>query len=178
MRKAILVSGSVLAALILGGTLAWTCGDKLLVLGRGVRFQGENPSQSASILIYLHATSPASAAVGDPKFQSALRDAGHKVQAVGSREELGQALKTGKYDILLADYADAAALEPAAQAAPSKPVLLPAIFNGTKAEAAAAEKHYGCVLKMPGRTGHYLAMVDKAMELRSKRDGVKAVARS
>lgn len=178
MRKTLVTSALVTTAMLLGSILAWTCGDKLLVLGRGVRFQGDKPSQSASILLYLHAGSPATAAVGDPKFQSALRDAGHKLQAVGTREELDQALKTGKYDIVLTDFADAAALEPSAQASPSKPVLLPAVFNGTKAEAAAAEKQYGCVLKMPGRTGHYLAMIDKAMELKSKRAGSKGAARA
>ncbi len=178
MRKAILVSGCVSAALLLGGMAAWTCGDKLLVLGRGVRFQGDTRSQSVSILLYLHAGSPASAEVGDRKFQSALRDAGHKLQVVGNREELDQTLKTGKYDILLADFADAASLEPLAQAAPSNPVVLPVVSNATKAEAAAAEKRYGCVLKMPGRTGHYLAMIDKAMELKWKRNGSKGMAKA
>ena len=176
MRKPVLTAVLVIAALLLGGILAWTCGDKLLILGRGVRFQGDSGSQAASILLYSHVGSPAAAAVGDPKFQSALRDAGHKVQAVGSREELDRALRTGKYDIILADFADAPALEQSARAAPSKPVLVPAVYNGTKAEAAAAEKRYGCVFKMPGRTGHYLAVIDKAMELKSKRIKSKLVA--
>ncbi len=175
MKKAVLTSLLVTTALLLGGILAWTCGDKLLVLGRGVRFQGDTRSQPASILLYLHAGSPASAEVGDRKFQSALRDAGHKLQVVGNREEFDQTLKTGKFDIVLADFADAASLEQVAQAAPSKPVVLPVVSNATKAEAAAAEKRYGCVLKMPGRTGHYLAMIDKAMELKAKRSGSKLV---
>ncbi len=176
MRKTVLTSSLVSIALLLGGILAWSCGDKLLVLGRGVRFLFDTPSRPASILLYLHPSSPAFAAIGDRKFQSALRDAGHKVEAVGSREELGQALRNGKYDIVLTDAADAAALDQAAQAASSAPVVLPAVYNGTKAEAAAAEKRYGCVLKMPGRTGHYLAMIDKAMELKLNRNGRKSVA--
>ncbi len=174
MPKILLNFGLVLTALFLSGMSASACGDKLLVLGRGVRFQ--NDTQPASILIYLRSGSPASAAVGDPKFQSTLRDAGHKLRAVGSRQEVDEALKTGRYDILLVDVADAPALEQTAHSATSKPVLLPVVYNGTKAEAAAAEKHYRCVLKAPGRTGHYLAAIDKAMELKSNRNSSKLVA--
>jgi len=178
MRKAILTAAMVACALFLGGIAAWTCGDKLLILGRGVRFQGLSLDQHASILIYLHAGSPASPAVSDRQFQSALRDAGHKLQVVENREALDQALKAGKYDIVLADLTDASALEQPVQTAPSKPIILPVVYNGTKAEAAAAEKRYGCVLKTPGRTGHYLATIDKALELKAKRNRAKLVASS
>ncbi len=124
----------------------------------------------------MNADSSASAGVNDPKFQSALREAGYKLHAVGSRQELDEALKTGQYDVLLADVADAPALEQTAQSAPSKPVLLPVVFDGTKAEAAAAEKRYGCVLKAPGRTKHYLAAIDKAMESRLSRETSKVAS--
>ncbi len=174
MRRILLTCGLVSAALFLAGMSASACGDKLLALGRGVRFQTDTPP--ASILLYMHAGSPGSAMLSDLKFQSSLRDAGHKLHAVGNREELEEALKTGRYDIVLTDLADATALEQPAQSAPSKPVLLPVIYNGTKAQAAAAERHYGCLLKAPGRTGHYLAAVDKAMELKSKRNSSKLVA--
>lgn len=173
MRKAITTTVWVAVAMIAAGVTAWTCGDKLLILGRGVRFQADGPEQPVSILIYSHAGSPASEAVGDLKFQSALRDAGHKVQAVGSSQEFDQAVRRGKYDIVLADIADSAALGPATEAAPSRPVLLPAIYNGTKAETASGEKRYGCLLKMPGRTGRYLAEIDKAMDLKLKREHSK-----
>ncbi len=174
MKSKLRVVASVCAVFLLTGTAAQPCGDKLLVLGRGVRFQ--SGTQSASILLYVHSGSASSAALGDLKFQSALRDAGHKLQVVGSREELDGALKNGKYDIILTDTSDAAALETATQSAASKPVILPVVSNGTKAEAAADEKRFGCVLKVPGRTGHYLAAIDKAMELKSKRDRTKVVA--
>ncbi len=170
MRRTLLTGGLVSALMLVSLISAGACGDKLLVLGRGVRFQGDAPAQPASILLYIHAGSPGSAMVGDLKFQSALRDAGHKLRAVGTRQELEETLQTGQYDIVLTDVADAPILEQPVQSAPSKPVLLPVVYNGTKAEAATAERHYGCVLKAPGRTGHYLASVDKAMELKSKRN--------
>ncbi len=174
MRRTLLTCGLVSALMLVSAISAGACGDKLLVLGRGVRFQ--TVTQPASILLFIHAGSPGSVVVSDPKFQSALRDAGHKLHPVESQLELDEALKTGRFDIVLTDLADAAALEQPVQAAPSKPVLLPVVYNGTKPEASAAEKHYGCVIKAPGRIGHYLAAVDKAMELKAKRGRTNALA--
>ncbi len=198
MRRILLTCALVSAALSLSGMPVGASGDNLPVPRRGVRSQTD--TQPASILLYVHAGSPgsttwkprcncpkaralfmnagpsATAGINDPKFQSALRDGGHKLHVVASRQELDEALKTGQYDILLADVADAPALEQTAQSAPSKPVLLPVVYNGTKAEAAAAEKRYGCALKAPGKTAHYLAAIDKAMESRLGRESSKVAS--
>ena len=176
MRRIVLMLGLVSLVLSLGERPVSACGDKLLVLGRGVRFQSDIPVQPASILLYLHKGSPSFAVLNDPRLQSILREAGHKLQGAGSVQELEDALKAGKYDIVLADLSDASSLQQMVASAPSKPVLLPFVFKGAKtakAEAASAEKQYQCVLTAPNRVGHYLATVDKAMELRSKRDGLK-----
>jgi hypothetical protein len=164
MRRVALVYGIVMLALFLDGTSVKACGDKLLVLGRGVRFQSDIPVQPASILIYK---------LNNPGLLSVLREAGHKIQAVEKREDLEAALKAGKYDIVLTVLADAGSLEGVVASAPSKPFLVPLVYKGAKAEVAMAEKQYGCALKAPNRVGHYLATVDKAMDLRSKRDGLK-----
>ena len=176
MRRIVLILGLVSLVLSIGAKPVGACGDKLLVLGRGVRFQSDIPVQPASILLYLHKGSPSFAVLNDPRLQSILREAGHKLQPAGSLQELEDALKAGRYDIVLADLSDASSLEKMVASAPSKPVLLPFVFKGTKtakAETASAEKQYHCVLTAPNRVGHYLATVDKAMELRSKRDGLK-----
>lgn len=178
MRRSLilLACGFVLLALFVDGSSVRACGDKLLVLGRGIRFQSDIPVQPASILLYLHKGSPSFAVLSDPRLQSILREAGHKLQSAGNLQELLNALNVGKYDIVMADFSDAGSLESVVASAPSKPVLVPFIFKGAKtakAEMAAAEKQYRCVLMAPNRVGHYLAAVDKAMELRSKRDGLK-----
>ena len=176
MRRIALMLGLVFLVLSLGEKPVGACGDKLLVLGRGVRFQSDIPVQPASILLYLHRGSPSFAVLNDPRLQSILREAGHKLQAAGNLQELAESLRTGKYDIVLTDFSDAGSLESVVASAPSKPVLLPFVFKGAKtakAEAASAEKQYRCVLTAPNRVGHYLATVDKAMDLRSKRDGLK-----
>ena len=176
MRRIVLILLLVPLVLSIGVKPVGACGDKLLVLGRGVRFQSDNPVQPASILLYLHKGSPSFEVLNDPRLQSILREAGHKLQPAVNLQELESALKTGKYDIVLADYSDASSLETIVAAAPSKPVLLPFVFKGAKTakvETASAEKQYRCVLTAPNRVGHYLATVDKAMDLRLKRDGLK-----
>ncbi len=146
------------------------CGEKLLMLGRGIRFQTGYAPQPALVLIYIRPGSRAYAALTDPKLQTALTEAGHKLSVVEGRQELTEALKSGHYDIVLADFADASELEKALPLTPSKPVLLPLVSGGTKAEVATLKKHYKAVMKAPAKAGEYCSAVDKAMELKTKRE--------
>lgn len=174
MRKAIAIAGFVVVVLSLAATAALGCGDKMLVLGSGVRFQHAYAAvHPASILLYMRQNSAVPAAVRDAQLQPALRQAGHKVYTVEDRAQLDQALKSGNYDLVLADLSDAETLEQAAQAAPSRPVVLPVVYKPTKAEEAAAGKNHQCVVKAPNKAGHYLAVIDEAMELKLKGNGGK-----
>ena len=67
---------------------AGACGDKLLVLGRGVKFGNINSSYHASIIAYVPDSVPQSAAVNDPHFQVALQKAGHKLLLVHQADVL------------------------------------------------------------------------------------------
>jgi CheY-like chemotaxis protein len=155
--------------LLLSGPPANPCGDKLLILGSGVRFQLNTAEYPALILLYMKGTTPGSTAVGDSKLQSFLRQAGHRLQSATSEQEVAEALKTGRYDLVLADFADAPALEQMVAAASSQPLLLPFIFKGTKAELSEAKRRYRCVLKAPIKPPYFLATLDKAMELKQSR---------
>ena len=55
----------VLSIVLSSSVPAHSCGDKLLVLGRGVRFQTLTGTRPANILAYLHAGTDVSA-VADP----------------------------------------------------------------------------------------------------------------
>jgi hypothetical protein len=148
-------------------TVAFACGDKLLVLGRGVRFQRAFAAvHPASILLFARRASAVPAAMKD--FEATLKDAGHKLQTVEDSTKLAESLKTGKYDLVLVDVADAAALEQDVQSSPSKPMMLPLSYNATKTEVTSAEGRFGSLLKIPSKNGQYLATIDRAMELRTK----------
>ena len=170
MRRLFLVVGSITAILLLSATLVYACGDKLLVLNRGLGFQDFVSSRPASILLYTHAGSRAFDAINDSQLQPALVKAGHKLQTVAERSRLDEALKTGHYDLVLVDLSDAPGVEESLRAAPSPPVVVPVVYEGTKAETEAVKKHYRCVLKTPDKSGNYLSAIDRAMDEKAKRD--------
>ncbi len=170
MRRLSLLWSCVTAIVLLAATLVYACGDKLLVLNRGLHFQDLASSRSASILLYNHMGSRTSDAINDGQLQSALLKAGHKLQTVGERSQLDDAVKTGHYDLVLVDLADAPGVEEQLRALPSPPVVVPVLYEGNKAEADAVKAHYRCLLKAPNKMGNYLNAIDRALEEKAKRD--------
>jgi hypothetical protein len=92
VRRLFLLLGFFTAIVLLAATLVYACGDKLLVLNRGLRFQDLASSRPASILLYNHMGSRTSDAINDGQLQSALLKAGHKLQTVGERSRAGRCL--------------------------------------------------------------------------------------
>lgn len=161
-------AGAVLAsATLLSGTSGLACGDKLLAISRGVRFQRAYAPHQANVVIYSNGT-PSGATFGSVRLQTTLKQAGHKLQTAEGPRQLDEALKLGKVDVVLADFADVAAITRQLQAAPSKPVVLPVLFQPSKAELTAAQKEYKFARKAPGDEVQYLGAIDEAMKLRLK----------
>ena len=146
-------------------TVVFACGDKLMLLPANARFRQVHGAHPVAILIYMHANSALSEIART--LQPALKQAGHKFDTVDDFTGLDKALKTGKYDLLLADVADAESLRPYALSA-FKPVLLPVVYMSSKAEATAVEKRFHCVLKAPGSLSRYLEAIDDALEVKLK----------
>ena len=144
------------------------CGDKLVVVGRGLRPKRMKGSAPASILLYADPKGSLPAALEEGHLRQDLEKAGHRLRSVSSREELDAALDTGTYDLVFADFKAAPGIETEAKAAPSKPTVLPTLFNPSDAELAAASKQYQCVMKSPGQQKDYLAVVNEALALRAK----------
>ena len=168
MRIRNLVCGLTLLTSVLSSWPAGACGDKLLILGRGVRFQVDKSDFPAAILLFMNPEYPGSSTWGDSQLQAIMKNAGHRLKSVRSREELAAELKAKFYDIVLADLADAPRVEELVQAAPSHPVLLPWVYQGTNASQAAAKKQYQFYLKAPGSVAKFLSVIDRTMEQKSK----------
>jgi len=128
-------------------------------------FAGSRP---ATILAYSRQNSPVRRLVKDIEYQSTLNHAGYKVFAIEDRARLDETLKTGKFDLLLVDAADAEGFEPQARSAPSRPLVLPVVYKSTKAEATSVERKFHCVLKAPSSPDRYLAAIDEAMSVKLK----------
>jgi len=168
MRRLMLVAG-LLAAAPSTWTVAHACGDKFLIVGRSGRFnQAYAAIYPATILLYAPAGRTASAAILDPKFQSSLTGAGHRIEVVKDEEQARRMLQAGRFDIVLADAADADALKARAAQSPSQPTVMPVLFNPTKAEAEAIKARYRCELKPSDRPARYLSTIDEEMRARVK----------
>jgi hypothetical protein len=81
---------------------------------------------------------------------------------------LGNALKSGKYDVVVADVSDAGELSQQLSSATSRPVVLPVAFKASKEEQSAAQKKYHCLFKAPSNPENYLDAIDHAVEPKIK----------
>lgn len=173
MRKSLAAIG-MLAGVFLVSQSLFACGDKLVLLGRGVRFQRMLATKHpATILVYLNPTAGISAADREYQLRSLLKLAGHKPRAVTSAADLTKELGSGKYDLVLADYSDSAAMEKEVQAAKAKTSLIPVVYNPTAEQRAAAEKQYSCLVTPSKKNYDLLKVIDQAMVTRPDSAGLK-----
>jgi hypothetical protein len=96
---------------------------------------------------------------------------------VNDPAELSQVLSRGKYDVVLADPTDVAGIAQQLEAMSSHTVVVPVLYQGTKAEASNLAKQYHVVLKTPGKTGSYMSALDEAIEIKALRDQTRLVAK-
>jgi ABC-type amino acid transport substrate-binding protein len=159
------LAGAVLAVALLNGNVGLACGDHLLVIGRGVRFQRAYAQRQANLVIYSDETQ-SGAILMSAKLQTTLKQAGYKLQMVEGASQLEESLKSGKVDVVLADFADIAEITRQLQSAPSKPVVLPILVKPSKAKLAAAQREYKFALKASADEIQYLTAIDEAMKSR------------
>ena len=162
MRRAFVVG--VITVLACASVDLGACGDKFLRVGRSARFRRYAAVHPAAILIYkpAHATR-----AGIDELKTLLTQAGHRPQAVDGRTNVASALAATQYDLVIADYADAALIRNELGTATSKPEILPILYKPTKAVEAEAEKQYTCLIKPHEMTKFdALAEIDRLMTLK------------
>jgi hypothetical protein len=142
---------------------SYCCGDKFLVVGRGIRYERAYAAKfPASILIYANNTDAVK------NLQSMLNKSGHKVKNVDDETKLFLTLQSNKYDLVLLGISDVALLEKKLISTPSKPTVLPVIYNFTGAELEAAKSQYSCVLKSTNKNKKAISVIDEVMDARKK----------
>jgi hypothetical protein len=150
------------------------CGDKLVLLGRGIRFQRMLASRHpGSILVYLNPAAGIAAADREYQLRSLLKLAGHKPRTVSTIDEVMKEIGSGTYDLLLADYADAALLEKRIAAARARPSIIPVIYNPSSEQRAAVAREYSCLVAPSKKNYDLLKVIDEAMATRSNGSGAK-----
>jgi|SRR5690242_1668166 hypothetical protein len=161
---------------LLAVTQGIACGDKVLALGRALKLRYV-ANHSASILLYLNSGTPPAAALSDASLQSALKKSSQTLRVVTDASELSQALDRGKYDLIVTDPQNAPGIEQRLQAMSSHSVVIPLLYQSTRAEASTLAKRYHVVLKAPAKMDSYFFTLDEAMEMKAKRDEVAVLAK-
>ncbi len=155
--------GAVLVSI--AGNHAEACGDKFLLVGRGVRFQRAYAAvHPANILIYARSTTDADRAIRDPQFQKTLRQAGHQVSAIEDPTLFQHALAISSFDIILADLSEAPTIDPLVLTAPSHPKALYVEYPKGSTKALASQ--FMCELKAGDRATRFLDRIEDAMKER------------
>lgn len=143
------------------------CGDKFVRTDRGGRFQrGYVAVHPVSALIFVNKSSPGAGSLR--KLPATLKAAGHKAAAAEGVSAFQEALRAGKYDIVLVEVADIPSLEAVLKAAGSRPRLLPVLRKPTKAELEAVIKQHGCAIEDPENKYSVLVDIDTLMEQKTQ----------
>jgi hypothetical protein len=137
------------------------CGDKFLLLGRGVRFQRAYAA--------IHP-----AAIRDSRLKTALQMAGHRVDVVQAAKLL-EVLPGSRYDIILAERADAAVVKNTMTAASKKPAIVGVVEDLGTADGTAARLGFDAVLKTPQPLPDILRLLDDVMKARIEKARAAAI---
>ena len=144
------------------------CGDKFVVVGRGVRFeQAYAAIHPASILIVLPPKNVKSAAVRDSRLVTALKMAGHHVEVVQQPTNLAEAVGRSRRDIILVEQADASAFQDiAAPVGQPKPSIVGVLENPSSSALTEARRQVEYVLTTPAPIARILNLMDDVMKTR------------
>jgi hypothetical protein len=169
MRR-LLTVGTGIAAILFTSSLGYACGEKFVVLGKGIRFQhAYAAAHPASILLYM--TPGSRLAELDPRLQiqSTLKLAGHRVRVIEDPAGLSTTLESGRYDIVVADVSDGRGIGPEVRGASARPTLLLVAFDDAEIPAASE----GCLVKVSRKNPQLLAALDETMQGRLKHSSEK-----
>ena len=170
MRARTILGVAGLLVAVASARVAGACGDKFLRVGRGARYQrGYVAIHPACILLYANPKSTVAGALKE--LEPVLQRAGHKALVVESTEAMGPALRTGHYNMILADPGDVGAVTEQARSAPVKPEIVPVVEKAGNTPA--LQKEYPCIVETPGKKSGALAEIDEMMEIILKGKGEK-----
>ena len=145
-------------SLALACSPASACGEGQFNMGQGLRYQGYLAPRPATVLVYDDGASDHKA------LYAGLQKAGHKVTVVGSADAMSQALQAGRYDVVIADFDDAAALQ--SGAGPSaKTGVLPVVARNRR-NAPEVSSRFKLFLVDGASLGQYLKGINQLLSLR------------
>jgi hypothetical protein len=142
------------------------CGDKLLLVGRGLKFQRAYASLNPGhVLVYARATLSPNAAIRNTQLHRTLRQAGHSVSVIEDAGLFEQALRSTTVDVVLADVNEASRVASLAAASATPPEVLFVAYPS--ASDSRPPTGVVCKLKPSDRALKYLDAIEDAMKVRA-----------
>ncbi len=155
----------MLAGLVATSSAAFACGDKFIIVGRCVDYlRTHSAERPGHVLILWSSNSKAAEAIRDVELQDYLVKAGHRCTVMDESQSTPGAIKSGAYDIVLVDAADADRLRLGLEGTRTR--VLPVVYQGTTAEVAKVRQNYRCALNVrraPIKRTQLLVAVDGTM---------------
>lgn len=108
MRRAHMMRGALVLAVLAWAPAVSACGDKFLAPGRGPSLCALNkPPHEIAVLIYGDESSEAVSALNSPDYQKTLKMVGYKVVRCSGSDDCQREIRGRKFDVVLADAKDA-----------------------------------------------------------------------
>ena len=139
---------------------ASACGEGQFNMGQGLRYQGYLVPHPANVLVFDDGASDRKA------LYAGLQKAGHKVTVVGTADAMSQALQAGHYDVVIADFDDAAALQSRTSGTSAKPGLLPVVPRNRR-NAPEVSSRFKLFLLDGASLGQYLKGINQLLSMRA-----------
>ncbi len=136
---------------LLTSATAFTCGDSLYRVGKGVSYRTYSAPLPGNLLVF-------GTSEGAKQLAEELARSGHGVHLVGSAQELSSEMEKGGYDVVIAPFSDRAMIDTS-----SGPTFLPIAVSGEEEQM--AREAYGRVM-VPEKheIKHYLKAIHRALK--------------
>jgi hypothetical protein len=150
-----------LLACLAFGTNAFACGDKLVQLGRGVRYQRARAVRPANIVMFLTDRSDRHAA---NRLRSDLTFVGHRVQIVDDERAFASMLAANDIDIVLTDVENLQLVTEHVNSARSKPAIIPLINSSAKEATTEIRSRFPYVMLLSAHSFEQLSVISRVMQ--------------
>lgn len=137
----------------------YACGEGIFHMGEGLRYQGYLAPRPATVLIYGNEIAPSSDRIA---VYRGLVQAGHRLTIAHSANDLSQALRERRYDVVIASLDAAGAVTAATPPAVPAPRLLPVVDRGQR-NAPGLRNHFEQFVLDGASLGQYLKQINRLM---------------
>ncbi len=164
MTRRIFFAAVALSLLTSSAQEVLACGDKLLVVGRGARYQRGYVAINPTSVLVVDAGS-------SNQLLAPLKRAGHRVEVVRDSGELRRAIAANNHEVVLADWSRASEVQALVSSVQSSAMFVPVLSGAASAaDLEAAKKTYGCPLESskPKVNKNFLARLDDVIDAKRK----------